>query len=99
MEIIGKIFQLGENLAGTSKDGKEWIKKTVVIETTDTIQKKVAFTAFGEQRVGDCVYTIQDGQVRYFQVGDLVKISFAPNSREHEGRWFTELSLFSMKLM
>lgn len=100
MELAGKIYKLGENLAGTNEStGNSWVKKTVVIETMDTTPKKVAFEAFGDRIVGDCCWTFCDGDPYEYKVGDLVKVSFAPRSREHEGRWFTELSLYAMTLL
>lgn len=98
MQVIGKIFRLGDNLGGTSERG-EWVKKTVVIETTDVDSKKIAFEAFGEKVVADCNNTLYNGEPYNYKVGDIVQISFDIRSREYEGRWFTNLSLYSMELL
>lgn len=99
MEITGKIIKLGENIAGTKKNGENYVKKTVVIETTDTMPRKLAFEAFGERIVGDCCSTMFNGLPRDYKEGDIVRVFFAPRSREYEGRWFTELSMSGITLL
>ena len=91
MEVIGKIIFVGDNIAGTSKaTGKTWVNKTIAIETGDTSPKKLAFTVTGENRVSDC---------QELKIGDLVRVRFMPESREYEGRWYTELKAWSFEVM
>lgn len=89
MEIVGKIHQLGENIAGTTERGV-WVRKTVVVETMDSRPKKIAFGVHGEEkaRLFDDVKT-----------GDLIRIKFYPVSREFDGRWYSELICYDIETL
>ena len=50
MEITGKLIQLLPEVSGESARGP-WIRGGFVIETDGDYPRKVAFTAFGEERV------------------------------------------------
>ncbi|MCF0219834.1 MAG: DUF3127 domain-containing protein [Muribaculaceae bacterium] len=81
MEITGKIIVALPEQSGTSRSGNAWRKREYVLETMETYPKKVFFNFFGD-RVGQ--YPLN--------VGDVVKISFDINSREFNGRWYTDIS-------
>lgn len=81
MDITGKIIVALEPLSGTSRAGNAWKKREYVLETQETYPKKVFFNFFGD-RVDQ--YPLN--------VGDMVKISFDINSREFNGRWYTDIS-------
>ena len=81
MEITGKIIIAMPETSGTSKAGNNWRKKEYVIETQEQYPKKVIFNFFN------------DNVTKYpLEVGDVVKVSFDLNSREYNGRWYTEVS-------
>ena len=81
MEITGKIIVALPEQSGTSKSGNAWRKREYVLETQETYPKKVFFNFFG------------DRVTQYpLNVGDVVKISFDINSREFNGRWYTDIS-------
>lgn len=84
MELIGRITEVLPLQEGVSKAGKPWKKRVYVLETQETYPKKVAFTAFGEDRV-----SMFD---RVAQPGSSVKLSFDIESREYQGRWYTDIS-------
>lgn len=92
MEIIGKIYKVGENLGGKTTDGREWVSKTIVIETMDSTPRKLAFNANGVERVND----IEEMKLN---ADELVKVVFSASSREHNGRWYSELKLISIEKM
>lgn len=81
MEIIGKIIQAMEPQNGVSRSGNTWRKREYVLETLDNYPKKVCFNFFGD-RVDQ--YPLN--------VGDVIKLSFDLNSREFNGRWYTDVS-------
>lgn len=81
MEVSGKIIAACPEESGTSKAGNAWKKRVYVLETQETYPKKVAFQFFGD-RVDQ--YPLK--------VGDNVKVSFDINSREFNGRWYTDIS-------
>ena len=81
MEITGKLIQLLPDVQGESARGP-WIKGGFVIETGDDYPRKVAFTAFGEERVA---------MAKNIPMGTLVQVTFNPESREFNERWYTDL--------
>lgn len=81
MEIKGKIIVALPEASGTSKAGNAWKKREYVLETLETYPKKVAFNFFGD-RVDQ--YPLN--------VGDVITLSFDINSREFNGRWYTDIS-------
>lgn len=81
MEIIGKLLQILPNVEGESARG-HWVRGGFVIETGDDYPRKVAFTAFGEERVA---------MVRNIPMNSMVQVTFTPESREFNERWYTDL--------
>lgn len=85
MELQGKTVAVLDLLSGTSKAGNAFRKREFVIETEGQYPKKVCLQLFGE-RVNECP-----------NVGDEVKVSFDAESREWQGRWFTQLSAWKVE--
>ncbi len=80
MEVQGKIIQVLPLQTGTSKAGNPWKKQIYVLETADSFPKKVAFDFFG------------DKVDQYpLSVGDDIILSFDIESREFNGRWYTDI--------
>ena len=84
LKLSGKITGIGEEVNGVSKSGKDWSKVDFVIETDDTYPKSVCFTLFGD----NCT-AISDKEV-----GEMVTVSFNVDSREFNGRWYTNATAF-----
>lgn len=80
MEISGKIIAVLPLQSGTSKAGRAWKKQEYVLETQDTYPRKVKFDFFGD-RVDQYPLAI----------GDDVTVSFDIESREFNGRWYTDI--------
>lgn len=86
MEIEGKIINyLGEQ-SGTSKAGNLWKKKEYVLETFGNYPRKVKFHIFGDK--SDTI-VLEPGK-------DYV-LSFDIESREFNGRWYTDISVFGAR--
>lgn len=83
MEIKGKIIYKLDLQSGTSKAGNEWRKQEYVLETLDSYPRKVKFDFFGE-RIDQ--YPLE--------VGDVVTIGYDIESREFNGKWYTEIRAF-----
>lgn len=81
MNIVGIFIKALPEISGVSDRG-EWVRGGLVIETQGSYPTKVAFTAFGEERVG---------AVRTLVAGELVSVDFSPESREYGGKWYTDL--------
>lgn len=85
MEIKGKIIAALPEQGGTSKAGNAWRKREYVLETQETYPKKVCFNLFGD-RIDQ--YPMN--------VGEDVTVSFDLESREYNGRWYTDVRAFKV---
>lgn len=83
MEITGTISAVLPIQEGTSKAGKPWRKRFFVLDTNDSVPRKIAFSVFGDDRVNTFSAIAQQGTP--------VRLSFDIDCREWNGRWFTEL--------
>ena len=83
MELEGKVIQFLGETSGTSKAGKPWKKKEWLVETFGNFPRKVKVQAFGERA----------DQINIIPGNDYV-LSIDIESREFNGRWFTDVSVF-----
>lgn len=80
MEVQGRIIHKLPLTSGTSAAGRDWQKQEYVLETVEAYPKKIHFDFFGE-RVSQ--YPLE--------VGDFIELSFDIESREYNGRWYTNI--------
>jgi hypothetical protein len=80
LDLSGKVIALLAEQSGEGKNGR-WVKQDFVIETSEQFPKKVCFSSWGD-KVAD---------VKKLKTGDMVTISFNPESREFGGKWYTDL--------
>ena len=79
MEIIGKIAQLLPLVTGQGRNG-EWRKQEFIIEIPDgQFPKKICFSLWGD-KIDQAGLTLNE----------TVKVMFDIESREYNGRWYTE---------
>jgi len=91
IKLSGKIKQIGETQEGTSKAGKAWKKLTFQIcnnEGYNDTEQVFQFELFGEEKV--------DKFVQYNKVGDSVDVKFNIDCREWNGKYYTNLSAWSV---
>ena len=81
MEISGRLIKILQEVRGESQRGP-WVRGGFVIETDGDYPRQVAFTTFGE----DCL-----AMVKSIPLNTPVVVNFNPESREYEGRWYTDL--------
>lgn len=86
MEITGKIIAVLPEQGGISKTGNEWKKQEYVLETHDQYPKKVCFQIFGADRIAQAA----------IQPGEELTVSFDIDSREYQGRWFTNINAWKV---
>lgn len=79
--LTGKIVKFYPRQHGESQRGP-WVKVIFVVEYGEEYPKKVAFSLFGEERLQMC---------RGLKEGSLVQVSYNPESREYQDRWYTDL--------
>lgn len=81
--LKGKTTQILELVSGTSKGtGNEWRKQSFVLETEGQYPKKVCFTVWGDRI----------DQLNALSVGSEAEVQFRVESREYNGRWYTDLT-------
>lgn len=88
MEIEGKIIQELPMQSGTSKAGNPWKKREWVLETFGSYPRKVKFHVFGDR--SDTIG---------IEVGNSYALSFDLESREFNGRWYTDVSVYQARPM
>ena len=84
MEITGKIIELLEVKSGKSANG-EWRKQEYVLETEAQYPKKVCFMAWGDK--------IDQFNI---QKGETIAVSIDLESREYNGRWYTDVKAWKV---
>ena len=87
MEIIGKLIRILPEQSGESARGR-WGRGGFVIETTEQYPRMVAFTMFGEDKVG---------MIKSIALGTQINVLFSPESREFQDRWYTDLRCFRIE--
>lgn len=80
--IIGRLIKILPTVSGESASGNAWVRGGFVIEVGDDYPKKVAFSTFGEERTA---------AVNGLQVGRKVQVTYSPESREYNDKWYTDL--------
>lgn len=80
LELTGKIVQKMNKTEGISKAGKPWSKQEFVIETQETYPKKVMISTMNEKT----------NDLERYNVGDTITASLNLESREYNGRWYTD---------
>ncbi len=79
MEINGTIIQLQPLQSGEGRNGL-WKKQDYILQTNEQYPKKICFNFWGDK--------IDQFNL---QVGDNIKLSFDIESREFNGRWYTDV--------
>jgi hypothetical protein len=86
MQLTGKLTQLLPLQTGTGKNG-QWKKQEFIVETEGQYPKKVCISIWGDK--------INDSQL---QIGNNLKIDFDIESREYNGRWYTDVKAWKIEV-
>jgi len=86
-EINGKLNIILDKVSGTSKSGNDWVKQEFILETDGNYPKKVCFSLWGDKL--DALTGVKPGE--------QIKVSFDPESREFNNRWYTELRVWKLE--
>lgn len=88
LKIAGKITQILPIQEGTSQRGNAWKKQEFILEyLSGNYPNSVAFTLFGERRIAE----------NPIQIGQDVTVSFDIESREFNGRWYTNCNAWRIE--
>ena len=86
MQLTAKLIQVLPIQKGNGKNG-EWRKQDIIVETEGTYPKKVCVSIWGDK--------INESQLR---VGNNLRIDFDVESREYNGRWYTDVKAWKVEL-
>lgn len=89
LEVIGKVFQLGQRQTGEGKTGNQWVKQELIIETEDQYPRKICLMCWAEKA----------DEARAFAIGEKIKASINIESREFNGRWYTDVKPWKFEKM
>jgi hypothetical protein len=84
MEISGKIIELLPEKSGQSARGP-WRKREYVLETEDQYPKKICFMVWSD-KIDE--FAIKDGE--------KLVVSIDIESREYNGRWYTDVKAWQV---
>jgi hypothetical protein len=86
MQLTAKLITLLPAQTGTGKNG-QWKKQDIIVETEATYPKKVCVSVWGDKI-----------DATSLQPGNLLKIDFDVESREYNGRWYTDVKAWKIEL-
>lgn len=89
LEIIGKVQQFLPQQSGVGKNGASWSKQEFVIETLEQYPRKVCISVWGDK---------SEGLERQYPVGTTVKAGINIESREYNGKWYTDVRAWRIDL-
>ena len=82
-QISGKVIAILPVQSGENERG-EWVRGGMVIETLDSPSVKLALSTFGKRRTE---------QITQLTLGEVIVVTYQPESREFMGKWYNELRL------
>lgn len=83
MELTVKVTKILDPVSGvSSRNGEQWVKNSFVGTTQGEYPKTICFTVMGKER----------WEKMAIKVGGNFCVSFDPESREWNGKYFTDLS-------
>ena len=85
MQLTAKLVQVLPLQTGSGKNG-QWKKQDILVETEGQYPKKICVSIWGDK--------INESQL---QIGSLLAISFDVESREYNGRWYTDVKAWKIE--
>jgi hypothetical protein len=86
MQITGKLVQIFDAQTGTGKSG-EWRKRAFLLESEGQYPKIMYIMTWGDKINLDS-----------FSSGQALKVDFDAESREYNGKWYTELRAWRVEI-
>lgn len=85
MQLTAKLHSLLPLTTGTGKNGP-WKKQDIIVETEGTYPKKVCISVWGDKIDSNVLVP-----------GNVLKIDFDIESREYNGRWYTDIKAWRIE--
>ena len=86
MEFTGKLISLLQAQTGEGKNGP-WKKQDIIFEYGDSYPKKVSVSVWGDKI-----------NSQLFVPGNMLVVHFEIESREYNGKWYTDCKAWKMEL-
>lgn len=86
MQLTGTLYKVLPLQTGTGKNGT-WKKQDIILETEGNFPKKVCLSIWGDK--------IDEQKL---QPGNRLTIDFDIESREYNGRWYTDVKAWRVEL-
>jgi hypothetical protein len=87
MQLTSKLIQLLPLQTGTGKNG-EWKKQDIIVETEGQYPKKLSVSIWGDKI-----------DAKQLQPGNMLKIDFDLESREFNGKWYTDVKAWKIEVV
>jgi len=87
LEVTGRLIHILPEQTGTGKNGL-WKKQDIIIETNEQFPKKISLSLWGDKV----------DQAKDYQIGQVLKVVAAVESREYNGKWYTDVKPFRIDL-
>ena len=81
MDFAAKLIQINEPVTGEGKNGT-WKRQEFIFETESQYPRKICVSVWGDR-------AIQDPSI--MQIGNVLNVAFDLESREYNGRWYTDV--------
>ncbi len=85
MQLTAKLVQLLPVQTGSGKNG-QWKKQDIIMETDGPYPKKICVSIWGDK--------IDESQL---QLGNQLRVDFDIESREYNGRWYTDVKAWKVE--
>ena len=90
MIVKGKLVKMMDAESGTSKAGKEWVKRNFIINNGSEYNPEVCCQVFGKEKVD----ALND-----FQVGQELEVSINLSSREYKGKYYHNIDAWKIEVI
>jgi hypothetical protein len=87
MQLTAKLLTLLPLQTGKGKNG-DWKKQDLIVEIGDTYPKKICISVWGD-KINPSVLVL----------GNELKIDFDVESREYNGRWYTDIKAWKIEMV
>lgn len=87
LQILGVVTKLLPKTEGTSAAGRQWAKQEFVLTTSEQYPKTICFSIFGQDKIDNLSV----------KAGETLLVSFDINSREYNGRYYTDVNVWNVE--
>lgn len=87
IQISGKLLEVSNPESKTGKNGKDYITCLAIIEVGESYPKKVAISLGKEELIN---------QATQKRLGEVVSFDVNIESREYNGKWFTNINAWKI---